>query len=138
MCDQAQNYYDEKESSMSAYQAGAYAVSGDQTTADYLERIKIRYSIILNKIKESELTSSEQSALLLNIVLHLGSLNRGYFGFIPNSKNFLIEIMSELNDNDLLGIYNKLNSIKYPFIKDVKSIVDSRGLNASKAKSGGC
>lgn len=138
LCDQAQNYYDEKRKSMSAYQFGAYSVSGDQTTADYLERIKIRYSNILNKIKKSKLTGSEQSALISNIVLNIGNFYHGYFEFIPNSENFLIEIISELNDDYLLEIYNKLNSIKYAHINSVKKIADNRGLTVVKAKSGGC
>lgn len=138
LCDQAQRYYREKSSTMSAYQSGAYAVNGDQTTADYLERVKIRYSTIFNKIKHSALSDSEQSALVFNIIIAIADVGNGYFGFIPNSTDFLHEMIASLNDDYLLKMYNKLNRIKYPFIKSVKSIVDSRGLQAAKAKSGGC
>lgn len=128
LCDHARKQQEE-------IMSGSYSKSGD---ANYLERVQIRYSFLLDRLRASDLSSSEQSTLILNILLYIGNIQHKVFSFIHGSYDFLHKIMSDLNDNDLLTIYNKLNAIRYPYIKDVKAIIDSRGLQAAKAKSGGC
>lgn len=139
LCNQAQKYYDDTIHQMDTYHAGSYSVTGDQTTADYLEKTQLRYDILLNKIKNSDLSSDEQSQLLVNIILNVGNFGNGYFGYLPNSDAFLAKMISDLNDLDLITIYNKLNTIKYAYISSIKHIADSRGLEVEQVKkSGGC
>lgn len=85
------------------------------------------------------LSSEEQSTLLANIVLEVGNFGNGYFGYLPNSQDFLAKMISNLDDSDFIVIYNKLNGIKYAYISSIKSIADKRGLEVKKVKkSGGC
>lgn len=139
LCNQARNYYDNTRKQMDAYHAGGYSVTGDQTTSDYLEKTELRYDILLSKVQKSCLSSKEQSTLLANIVLEVGNFGNGYFGYLPNSQDFLAKMISDLDDSDFIVIYNKLNGIKYAYISSIKSIADKRGLEVKKAKkSGGC
>jgi len=85
------------------------------------------------------LSSEEQSTLLANIVLEVGNFGNGYFGYLPNSQDFLAKMILDLDDSDFIIIYNKLNGIKYAYISSIKSIADKRGLEVKKVKkSGGC
>lgn len=132
LCDEARKQQKE-------IMSGTYSKSRDVNyNINYLEIVQIRYSALLDKLRASELSRPEQSTLILNILLYLGNIRHKNFSFINGSYDFLHKIMSDLNDDDLLIIYNKLNSIRYPYIKNVKAIIDSRGLQADRAKSGGC
>lgn len=135
LCSELDNYMHKVRSTLNAYQAGAFGVSGDNKTDEYQNKIQIRINLLIEEIeKTSELSDNEKSQLmypmLMNGFLHFGPMSN-------KQKEIICSVASKLNNNDLKELYENPPKI-FAYSPAIEQLLKERGVEAEKKKRGGC